>query len=82
MVDAAVAPDCTNTGLTEGKHCDVCGEVLTAQEEVAALGHTEVIDAAVAATCTATGLTEGKHCDVCGETLVARRLLPLWVTPK
>ena len=39
VVDAAVAPTCTETGLTEGKHCSVCGTILTAQEPVAALGH-------------------------------------------
>jgi hypothetical protein len=39
VVDKAVEPTCTETGLTEGKHCSVCGEVLTKQEEVAALGH-------------------------------------------
>ena len=72
VIDKAVEPDCTNTGLTEGKHCSVCGEVLTAQTVVDALGHTEVIDAAVEATCTATGLTEGKHCSVCNKILVAQ----------
>ena len=72
VTDAAVAPSCTTTGLTEGSHCSVCNAVLVAQEEVAALGHTEVIDAAVRATCTETGLTEGKHCSVCGEVLVAQ----------
>ena len=70
VIDAAVAATCTTTGLTEGKHCSVCNEVLVKQETVAALGHTEVIDAAVAPTCTATGLTEGKHCSVCNEVLV------------
>ena len=71
-VDAAILPDCTNTGLTEGKHCEDCGEVLVAQKEVEALGHTEVIDEAVVPTCITTGLTEGKHCSECNEVLVAQ----------
>ena len=72
VVDAAEASTCTTAGKTEGKHCSVCGEVLTAQTVVSAKGHTEVIDAAVAPTCTDTGLTEGKHCSVCGEVIVAQ----------
>jgi len=72
VVDEAIEPTCTETGLTEGKHCSVCEEILVAQETVVTLGHTEVIDAAVAPTCTETGLTEGKHCSVC-ETVITEQ---------
>lgn len=39
VVDPAVAPTYDDTGLTEGSHCSVCGEVIKAQEIVPALGH-------------------------------------------
>ena len=35
----AVPATCTETGLTEGKKCAVCGETLVAQEVIPALGH-------------------------------------------
>lgn len=41
VTDEAVEPDCENTGLTEGSHCDVCDAVIVAQEEIPALGHIE-----------------------------------------
>lgn len=73
---SAVAPGCESEGLTEGKKCSVCGEILTAQQTISATGHTEVIDAAVEATCTTAGKTEGKHCSVCEKVLVAQTVVP------
>ena len=35
----AIAPTCTEAGLTEGKKCKECQEILTAQETVNATGH-------------------------------------------
>ena len=75
-IDAKVDATCTEPGKTEGKHCETCGEVLVAQEEIPAKGHTEVIDAKVEPTCTEPGKTEGKHCSVCNEVLVAQEEIP------
>ncbi len=56
VVDTAVAPDCTKTGLTEGKHCSACKEVLVKQEVVPALGHK--------------GYENDFKCDACGEIIL------------
>ena len=76
VTDEAKAASCTRTGLTEGSHCSVCGEVLVVQTETPALGHKAVADEGKPASCTRTGLTEGSHCSVCKEVLVAQKEIP------
>ncbi len=64
----AVPANCTETGLTEGKKCSVCGTILKDQTVIAALGHkwdggtitlppTEENDGIMLYTCTACGFT-------------------------
>ena len=73
--DEAVAPTCTQTGLTEGYHCALCGEVIIAQETVPVVAHTwgdgvvttavqETTDGVMTYTCTVCGATkeEAIHC--------------------
>lgn len=77
VVDAGIPATCTQSGVSDGKHCTACGEITVAQVTLPALGHTEVIDAAVDATCTQSGLTEGKHCSACGEVLLSQESIPV-----
>ncbi|MBQ3791850.1 MAG: hypothetical protein II797_01975 [Clostridia bacterium] len=76
VVDPAVEPTCTETGLTEGSHCDVCQEILRAQSVVPAKGHVEEVIPAVPPTETETGLSEGLKCAVCGTILQQPEVIP------
>ena len=77
QVSAGKEATCTENGLTDGKVCTDCGEVISVQEEIPSKGHTEEILQAVESTCTEKGLTEGLRCSDCGETLVAQQETPL-----
>lgn len=66
VTDAAVSATCTDSGLTEGKHCSVCGVVITAQQTVPATGHSYGAWVEVKApTVDAAGLAE-RTCSACG----------------
>ena len=77
----AIAPTCTETGLTAGVKCSVCNKVLVAQEPVAELGHTEgeEADCENAQICTVCKVVltpalghdynESGECNRCGETI-------------
>ena len=67
VVDKAVEATCTTDGLTEGKHCSVCDEVIVAQEVVPALGHSTVEVPGVEPTVDAAGNILHFSCEVCGK---------------
>ena len=60
VTDDAVAPTCTETGLTKGVHCDRDGEILIAQEIIPANGHSFVME------------DDRIFCTACGEELSVR----------
>ena len=88
--DAAVEPTCTETGLTEGKHCSVCGAITVAQQVVPVKTHTWKSATCVAPkTCSSCGATQGSakghdwnpatctenaSCKRCGEVAYGTRL--------
>lgn len=61
------AATCTEDGLTEGKKCSVCGEILTAQQTVKATGHSFGEWTVVTPATTEVEGEESRSCTACGE---------------
>ena len=72
---AGTPATCTESGMSDGKKCTVCGEITLEQTVIEALGHTEETVPGVAATCTEAGMTDGKKCSVCGVTTVEQTVI-------
>ena len=62
VIDNAVDPTCTTTGLTQGKHCSICGAILKAQTVIPAFGHSLEHHDGKEATCTEIGWDEYDTC--------------------
>ena len=72
----AVAATCKSTGLTAGKKCSACGDILVKQNITSMIEHKEETIIGIAPTCTATGLTDGKKCSVCTTITLSQQIIP------
>ena len=70
----AVPADCENIGLTEGKKCSDCGEVIVVQTTVDALGH-NYESTVIPPTATENGSIEN-ICSNCGDTEFITAIVP------
>ena len=70
IIDEAVPPTCTQTGLTEGQHCSRCDDMTIIQEKVPATNHKDTLVKvdAKAATCTEAGWEAYEYCTACDYT--------------
>lgn len=76
VVDPPVAPTCSETGLTAGTHCDLCGEIGEAQEIVEKTEHTYDKGVVTKPTCCCEGYTT-YTCKDCGYKLITDKVKPL-----
>ena len=78
VIDPAVEATCTETGLTKGKHCSECAEIIISQTAIEALGHREsdwIIDKKPTLYETGEKHTE---CTRCGET-ISKEAIPILI---
>ena len=76
VTDEGVAPTCTTAGLSNGKHCSVCGMIVEAQKPEPAWGHQYVDAPGYPASCEEVGKTDGKRCAICGAVQSEQQVIP------
>lgn len=74
VIDEGIDATCTDKGLTEGKHCNVCKEILVKQETIEATGH-HYKQIVTDATCTEIGYTTHK-CYDCDDSYITDEINP------
>ena len=71
VADPGFPPDCTEEGLTDGSHCEICGQVLQEQQTIPAAGHMPgetVRENEIPVSCQTNGSYEAVvYCDICNQ---------------
>ena len=76
MIIPGKAATCEESGLTDGKKCTICLNVLQTQQVIPALGHREIITSlGKPATCEESGLTDGQYCAECLEIIIVQKVI-------
>lgn len=71
-----VRATCLSSGLTDGYHCTVCGEIFKTQQLIPAMGeHTPIYKNGVSPTCKKDGSTAEIRCSTCSILLVKSKKL-------
>ena len=63
VTDVGIAPTCTEKGLSEGSHCEKCGEVFVAQQVLSATGHEYIFNSEIEAP----DGEDAYKCEYCGD---------------
>ena len=76
ITDTGITPTCTESGLTEGSHCDRCNEILVAQEVIPSIGHKYGEWIEITAPGKDTKGSESRYCEKC-DYCETREIAPL-----
>ena len=67
---------CNNSGLSDGKKCILCNEIIEEQKEIPKLDHIIEIIKGYESTCNNSGLSDGKKCILCNEIIEEQKEIP------
>lgn len=77
VIDYGYSSTCTETGLSDGKHCSVCNEVLVPQTVLPTADHAEIVMPSIPATYYSEGMSDRIECANCGKVIGDYEVIPV-----
>ena len=81
IIDHGYPATCTESGYSDGAHCDICGEIIREGMYISPLGHDYHVVEGVPATESEDGMTAGVQCSRCGDWLLEQEVIPAQHVP-